>query len=156
MSPIGLLREELSVLTNVLPKRQKIIGLPGLKPNVPDEFPLVQAGLKHKHKLMMVGACEAQIFVDLSGGVGDDVKDDFDDDYALDEIASRESEEAQKQLAVYTDRLKINIISAPRPGKKLLVLDLDYTLFDMKSQATNFDQLKRPFTGMCRAMSTAV
>lgn len=30
---------------------------------------------------------------------------------------------------------KIDIINEPRPGKKLLVLDIDYTLFDHRSSA---------------------
>lgn len=30
---------------------------------------------------------------------------------------------------------KINMISEPRQGKKLLVLDIDYTLFDHRSVA---------------------
>jgi len=43
-------------------------------------------------------------------------------------------------------RLKISLINPIRPEKKLLVLDLDYTLFDMKSQAGSLLQLKRPYT----------
>jgi ubiquitin-like domain-containing CTD phosphatase 1 len=58
-----------------------------------------------------------------------------------------------KRLHKTSRELKINMIHQPRAGKKLLVLDLDYTLFDMKSSAANFEQLKRPFTDMfLRAM----
>jgi len=42
--------------------------------------------------------------------------------------------------------LNINFISSRRSGKKLLVLDLDFTLFDMHSSSSNFLSLKRPFT----------
>lgn len=43
---------------------------------------------------------------------------------------------------------EIALLAAPRPGKKLLVLDLDYTMFDYRSQADaagNLRALKRPY-----------
>lgn len=40
--------------------------------------------------------------------------------------------------------VKINILNEPRPGKKLLVLDIDYTLFDHRSVAEHPHQLMRP------------
>lgn len=36
------------------------------------------------------------------------------------------------------------ILNPPRPGKKLLVLDIDYTLFDHRSTAENPRELMRP------------
>lgn len=36
-------------------------------------------------------------------------------------------------------------INPPRPGKKLLVLDLDYTLLDFKGTESSMERLKRPF-----------
>jgi len=42
--------------------------------------------------------------------------------------------------------LVIRIINPVRPQKKLLVLDLDYTLFDMKTKHERYMDLKRPFT----------
>ena len=36
-------------------------------------------------------------------------------------------------------------MNPPRPGSKLLVLDIDYTLFDHRSVATNAMQLMRPY-----------
>lgn len=45
------------------------------------------------------------------------------------------------------DQAKIKFIegSAPREGKKLLVLDIDYTLFDHRSTAERPEELRRPF-----------
>lgn len=37
------------------------------------------------------------------------------------------------------------MLSEPRPGKKLLVLDVDYTLFDHRSAAETGNELMRPF-----------
>lgn len=46
------------------------------------------------------------------------------------------------ELQVYLKKIdkrikeyKINMLNEPRPDKKLLVLDIDYTLFDHKSAA---------------------
>lgn len=39
----------------------------------------------------------------------------------------------------------IEILHPPRAGKKLLMLDIDYTFFDHKSSAENGDTLTRPF-----------
>lgn len=37
------------------------------------------------------------------------------------------------------------MINEPRLGKKLLVLDIDYTLFDHRSAAETGNELMRPF-----------
>lgn len=37
------------------------------------------------------------------------------------------------------------MLNEPRPGKKLLVLDIDYTLFDHRSAAETGNELMRPF-----------
>jgi NLI interacting factor-like phosphatase. len=40
---------------------------------------------------------------------------------------------------------QIDILNEPRPGKKLLVLDIDYTLFDHRSAAEQGYELMRPY-----------
>lgn len=37
------------------------------------------------------------------------------------------------------------MLNDPRPNKKLLVLDIDYTFFDHRSTAASALELKRPF-----------
>lgn len=37
------------------------------------------------------------------------------------------------------------MLNDPRPGKKLLVLDIDYTLFDHRSVAESGEELMRPY-----------
>lgn len=37
------------------------------------------------------------------------------------------------------------MLNDPRPGKKLLVLDIDYTLFDHRSAAESGVELMRPY-----------
>lgn len=41
--------------------------------------------------------------------------------------------------------LKINVFNPPRAGKKLLVLDIDYTIFDHVSHAERGSELMRPY-----------
>lgn len=41
--------------------------------------------------------------------------------------------------------VQINILNEPREGKKLLVLDIDYTLFDHRSVAETGNELMRPY-----------
>jgi ubiquitin-like domain-containing CTD phosphatase 1 len=49
-------------------------------------------------------------------------------------------------LKRFTDSLEINFIQEPRPGKKLLVLDLDHTILDFSSRENvTAEQMKRPF-----------
>ena len=39
----------------------------------------------------------------------------------------------------------MQVLNAPRPGKKLLVADIDYTIFDLNSSAERAEELARPF-----------
>jgi hypothetical protein len=41
--------------------------------------------------------------------------------------------------------LQVEPLNPPREGKKLLVLDIDYTLFDHRSTAENPAELMRPY-----------
>eukprot|EP00762_Andalucia_godoyi_P007863 ANDGO_01299.mRNA.1 Ubiquitin-like domain-containing CTD phosphatase len=41
---------------------------------------------------------------------------------------------------------KLDYIHPPRPGYKLLVLDIDYTFYDMKSMGKGISLFKRPYT----------
>ena len=40
---------------------------------------------------------------------------------------------------------KVKLLNDMRPGKKLLVLDIDYTLFDHRSTAETGAELMRPY-----------
>ncbi|KAF9690251.1 hypothetical protein SADUNF_Sadunf01G0176200 [Salix dunnii] len=65
------------------------------------------------------------------------------DDLGPDEAV--EDKEVNKQkLRKRIDQFKIELKNPCRPGKKLLVLDIDYTLFDHRSTAENPLELMRP------------
>jgi ubiquitin-like domain-containing CTD phosphatase 1 len=90
-------------------------------------------------------AVETPIFQDEDECVGDD--GDEDDEFEGQTGANYQSgdrtdylnHEYQAVIEKFTSQLTINFITNPRPGKKLLVLDLDYTLYDPKRRS------QRPF-----------
>lgn len=55
---------------------------------------------------------------------------DFDIDFSHDPAAAAAYKNDQRNIRKVkemTQKLKINIINPPRPGKRLLVLDIDYS-----------------------------
>lgn len=49
------------------------------------------------------------------------------------------------KLARRLAAVNLTLRNPPRPGKKLLVLDIDYTLFDHRSAAERAEELMRPY-----------
>ena len=148
------LKEILYTLTNVLPKRQKIVGLTksgeiasddrikmgdigiGYNPNVSAH------GMKVVQKFMLIGNPEKEMFVDLpEEEIGDDLVNDLDYDYQqIDDGVELNSQVANhpehlKKLKKCSEKLSLSFISSPRPGKKLLVLDLVSTTLSWSSIA---------------------
>lgn len=98
----------------------------------------------------MIGTEEKDLFQDKDIK-NDDIIDDLDYDYVPDaegdaSYVSALSEEYKHKLDKYSDLLNITLIHPIRKDKKLLVLDLDYTLFDMKGKSEDYLTLKRPYT----------
>lgn len=100
--------------------------------------------LKQGFKLMMMGSLEEDIAevtatpTDLPEVVNDlDIEDE--------EVAIENQEvylaKVQKRIKDY----EIKMLSEPRAEKKLLVLDIDYTLFDHRSTAEQGAELMRPY-----------
>ncbi|KAF9684991.1 hypothetical protein SADUNF_Sadunf03G0007700 [Salix dunnii] len=73
-----------------------------------------------------------------------EIVDDFE--LGQDEAVDIEDVEVNKQkLRRRIDQYKIELKNPCRPGKKLLVLDIDYTLFDHRSTAETPLELMRPY-----------
>lgn len=150
-SKITDLKIKLFELTDVLPKRQKILGLPSTHGRIPpDDLMLSALKLKTDQPVMLVGSREADISAINRAHLanGDGVLNDFDVDYDLPGNSGRVLCDS---VSVYRRRLerriqatKIRIMNEPRQSKKLLVLDLDYTLFDCHSSANSVAELGRP------------
>lgn len=87
--------------------------------------------MKPGFKVMMIGSKEEQIAnIDLDPSEIPNVINDFDiDDEAFDQVAIHNRSEYLAKVERRVKDIKINVMNAPRDGKKLLVLDIDYTLF---------------------------
>jgi hypothetical protein len=72
-----------------------------------------------------------------------EIVDDFD--VGVDEpVDVKDREENLAKLRKRVEKKQVQVLNAPRAGKKLLVLDIDYTLFDHRSPAETPAQLMRP------------
>ena len=92
----------------------------------------------------MMGSSEAAI-KDVSEVVNDpSVINDFEEDVAQ-QLSTEYREEYLQKVANRVKSYEVKILNEPREGKKLLVLDIDYTLFDHKSTAETGRELMRPY-----------
>eukprot|EP00668_Euglena_longa_P015178 GGOE01019231.1.p1 GENE.GGOE01019231.1~~GGOE01019231.1.p1 ORF type:complete len:372 (+),score=125.93 GGOE01019231.1:26-1141(+) len=133
----------LQALTNVQPDRQKIIGLTKGK-ILSDETRLRDLALKQNQKFMMMGTPEDRIQMKLvqpEFSVDEEgYEEDADNDFDIATNAMNIEKVRQKIL-----KTEINFINPPRRGKRLLVLDIDHTIFDCKSASETIHILKRPY-----------
>lgn len=72
------------------------------------------------------------------------VINDFEDECAQ-QLAVELREEYLLKVERRVKSHEVKVMHPPRPGKKLLVLDIDYTLFDHRSVAETGRELMRPF-----------
>ena len=119
-------------LTNVSPESQKLIGLSKkagtkLNPNATLEWhqPVLKNGAIN---ITLIGTPDAEI-AELKEKVHElpSVFNDFSHEFSP---ATKE----WQQLQEFSQKTSIHFINEPRPGKKLLVLDLDHTLLDFSSK----------------------
>lgn len=138
------LKKEIKNVTGVLPERQKIMGMK-FKGKPPDDTVLLaDMKLKPNTKLMMMGTREEEL--DKVKEPPPDLPEVINDfDIEEEEIAIENREEYLAKIEKRVKEYKIEVMNEPRPGKKLLVLDIDYTLFDHRSVAEQFNELIRPF-----------
>ena len=97
-----------------------------------------------------MGTPEERIFVDPSDRTDlPDIIDDFDLDFGAgsDEWVRHAANE--DKLRKFTEKTQFNVIHPPRPGKPLLVLDLDHTLLDFSRKTIErggmAETMKRPY-----------
>ncbi|KAJ0960287.1 hypothetical protein J5N97_001902 [Dioscorea zingiberensis] len=128
---VGELKRRICEVTTVLPKRQKLL-YPKLASKLGDDSILLsQLPLKPSVKMTMIGTVEDEIFVDQVDSP--EIVDDFE--LGQDEVVDIKDKDVNKM------KLKRRVSQY----KKLLVLDIDYTLFDHKSPAENPLELMRPY-----------
>eukprot|EP00899_Mesostigma_viride_P027737 jgi/Mesvir1/8148/Mv12461-RA.1 len=144
-STVGELKRKICECTNVLPKRQKLLNLKVKGKLAEDDVPIKDVALKPGTKISVMGTPEDQIPVEPDLSELPEIKDDFEED-VREEVAVPHREENLAKLKRRAQSFKWSrILSEPRPGKKLLVLDIDYTLFDHRSPAERPVELMRPY-----------
>ncbi|KAG2486031.1 hypothetical protein HYH03_015239 [Edaphochlamys debaryana] len=146
---VASLKHNLEEQTHVLAKRQKILGLKTRDGKAAtDECPVGDLAIKPNVKFMMMGTPEAAIEAAAKEAeAAPEVQDDFDigADESVASIAVKDRPEVQEKLARRLKSVEVKILAPPRPGKKCLVIDIDYTIFDLGSTAERPEELARPF-----------
>jgi len=140
------LKEMIYTKTNVKPERQKLLGLKVKGKPAADDVKLSMISIKPGAKVMMMGTQEEtlkDVIAPSADITQNDVKDDFD--IGEEEIAIQNREIYLNKIQKRVDTYKIEELNPCREGTKLLVLDIDYTLFDHRSNAETGEELMRPF-----------
>ncbi|KAI4296212.1 hypothetical protein L6164_036188 [Bauhinia variegata] len=139
---VGELKRRICELTNVLPLRQKLLYPKVGSKLTDDSLLLSQLPLKSSIKMTMIGTTEEDLIVDPVDSP--EIIDDFE--LGQEEAVDIKDKEVNKQkLKRRINNYKIVLKTPCRKGKKLLVLDIDYTLFDHRSTAENPLELMRPY-----------
>ena len=100
--------------------------------------------LKDNFKLMMMGSLETEIAETQSKPENlPEVINDFD--IEEEEVALQDKEIYLEKIAKRVRDYEVKILNPSRENKKLLVLDIDYTLFDHRSVAEAGWELRRPY-----------
>ncbi|XP_011497075.1 PREDICTED: ubiquitin-like domain-containing CTD phosphatase 1 [Ceratosolen solmsi marchali] len=138
------LKEKIQKMTGVRPERQKLLNLKFKGKPAQDSDIISKLDLKQGFKLMMMGSREEDIAeVSQAPENMPDVINDLDIEEEEVEIEKAEIYLAKIQKRIET--YKIQELNPLREGKKLLVLDIDYTLFDHRSVAGTGIELMRPY-----------
>ncbi|GMH45984.1 hypothetical protein BSKO_13948 [Bryopsis sp. KO-2023] len=133
--------------TNVAPKRQKLLGLKAKGKLAQDDSLMSDVKLKPGQKVMMMGTPE-EVIESTSKQVEEapEIADDFDLDPEDEKnIQVTDRPETQEKLKRRVESVEVKIMNPPREGKKLLVLDIDYTIFDLGGSAERPEELARPY-----------
>ncbi|KAL1138198.1 hypothetical protein AAG570_009890 [Ranatra chinensis] len=142
---IGTLKEAIFRKTGVRPERQKLLNLK-FKGKMPENDCLLSAlTLKPGFKIMMMGSLEAAIAD--ANTVPDDLPEVIDDFDIKDgeDVAIENKEVYLSKIDKRIREYEIKVLNPTRQDKKLLVLDIDYTLFDHLSVAECGYELMRPY-----------
>eukprot|EP00397_Hematodinium_sp_SG-2012_P021650 GEMP01022378.1.p1 GENE.GEMP01022378.1~~GEMP01022378.1.p1 ORF type:complete len:316 (+),score=64.16 GEMP01022378.1:52-999(+) len=137
---VGELKQELLLLTEVYPERQKLLCK---GKNLKDNDFVSEI----KGPIILLGAKESDLQAVLAPPDVDDVIDDLDGkDGSGNGVFFNTADDLKKidRRMQVIDTI-IEVKEPPREGKKLLVLDIDYTLFDHRTPAETAWELRRPY-----------
>ncbi|XP_051157628.1 ubiquitin-like domain-containing CTD phosphatase 1 [Leptopilina boulardi] len=138
------LKERIHKETGVRPERQKLLNLKFKGKPAQDENTIGMLGIKKGFKLMLMGSREEDI-AEVSQAPENlpDVINDLD--IEEEEVEIEKAEVYLSKIQKRIDNYTVEELNPLREGKKLLVLDIDYTLFDHRSVAESGIELMRPF-----------
>ncbi|KAH7889527.1 HAD-like domain-containing protein [Phlebopus sp. FC_14] len=130
------LKSSLMDLTNVPPERQKILGLvKGKLP--PDEERIADLNISQGKKFTLVGTPAGDEIKDPSQLESlPDVVNDLDVDVTANPFIAASYLNDQRNIRKVkeaSNKLRVDLIHPLRQGKRLLVLDIDYTILDTKT-----------------------
>lgn|SRR5690606_8133778 len=129
------LKRKIAEICNILPKRQKIMGLTKTK-ITSDSTTLEELKVAHNATFLLVGTEESQVRqVRTEPKNLPHVVNDFD--YFPQEEHVKMTREIVEKLKKKVDTVHVHLITKPREGKKLCVIDIDYTIFDCKTRTGN-------------------
>ncbi|KAG7200664.1 hypothetical protein KM043_001218 [Ampulex compressa] len=138
------LKERIYGETGVRPERQKLLNLKVKGKAAQDDDIIGMLQLKPGVKLMLIGSREEDIEqVSRAPQNMPDVVNDLD--IEDEEVEIEKAEVYLSKIQKRIDTYKIVELNPLREGKKLLVLDIDYTLFDHRSVAESGVELMRPY-----------
>ncbi len=132
----------LEKLTNVRRSNIKLLGLKSPS-GAPNDSTRLGDIVVNSSRVIMMGTPDTEKLVEMED---DSVEDDLDvnaSDSELLDAYVRPENLAKVQNRI--DTVPIELLNAPREGKKCLVLDIDHTLFDLHGSGENPLQLARPF-----------
>ncbi|EFN54831.1 hypothetical protein CHLNCDRAFT_134850 [Chlorella variabilis] len=134
------IKRKLEAATSVSEKRMKLLGLKARSGKPAGDADIVaDLVLKPGAKLLMMGTADEEI-AKLNAGAEVAPHED-----GMAEIDLVDRPEVQEKLRRRIDSCSVKVLNPPRAGKKVLVLDIDYTLFDLNSSAERPEELARPF-----------
>ena len=115
--------------TRVRPERQKLLNLKCKGKAVTDDMKIGSLGLKENFKLMMMGSLEETIIE--SQKKPENLPEVINDlDIEEDDVAVQDKEINLEKVAKRVRDYEVKVLNPSRENMKLLVLDIDYTLFD--------------------------
>lgn len=148
-STIQTLKETLQEETRVSVSKQKILGLKFKNGSgkIEDSTVLCELALTGK-KIMLLGTPEEglqelQAQEEIAPYVQEVEEDEFEE---IPSIQLIDRPEIQNKLANRVAKANVKELSPPRPGNKCVVLDIDYTFFDLGSTSERPADLLRPGT----------
>ncbi|XP_034937252.1 ubiquitin-like domain-containing CTD phosphatase 1 [Chelonus insularis] len=138
---LQILKARIYEETGVRPDRQKLLNLKCKD----DEQTIEKLNMKPGFKIMMMGSREEDIAE--ASKAPENMKE------VINDLDTEQEEEVElENMEVHLDKIKkrietykVEVLNPPRENKKLLVLDIDYTLFDHRSVASSGIELMRPY-----------